>query len=206
MVAVFVLLVSLLCTFLAVLNVYAGYNRRTIHSIVIKLFLTYSATLKTIEGAAKQVLAGTVGSKILGRLLGVGGGLQGFQFIPVQCVYNAKGTSDFPTRFFVTCLTYCLLPVLCIVTSTIFSAIFYMIVRSHFLEKTKKQYKLVSMLKLEGLDEIAARVTKELEGLRIVMIWRYAEFNTELSLLQRVRRFVKDMVSGDVDVDKLKPF
>eukprot|EP01054_Gregarina_sp_Poly1_P008805 Gregarina_sp_Poly_1__8804@NODE_528_length_7666_cov_26_468351_g418_i0_p2_GENE_NODE_528_length_7666_cov_26_468351_g418_i0NODE_528_length_7666_cov_26_468351_g418_i0_p2_ORF_typecomplete_len274_score26_827tm_7/PF08395_12/0_055Claudin_3/PF06653_11/0_029Claudin_3/PF06653_11/4e02InaFmotif/PF15018_6/0_57MCLC/PF05934_11/1_2_NODE_528_length_7666_cov_26_468351_g418_i029303751 len=194
LVCIYILLVSLLCTFLAILNVYAGFNRRTIHSIVIKIFLTYSATLMTVEGSIKQALKGTRIQNFLNNLLAFTTGFQSLEFYPFECILFRDEETPYYRRFFAANTMFCLLPLLCIGTSTLLSGAFYLIARPFFLEKVRKRYRFVVMLRDAGLGDIADRVTKELESFRIVSIWRYAEFGESLSFGKRFNRFLKDMV------------
>lgn len=157
---------------LAMLTIRAGYNRRSMHAIILKIFLSYYSTIFLVLDLSKNVL-------------GILSGINSIELFPVHCLF---GHSDRQIdRLFTMVVTYSLLPVFLIFTSTGLSFLFYIYIRRRYVPVYQKNMHRLSVLRASGLKDIADRLQEEIYGDRILGIWRYAK-SSRLT-------FLKDMMT-----------
>lgn len=191
----FVLLfVTVACIGLAMLTIKAGYSRRSIHSIVIKIALAYSATLHTFDDSVVALASSSVIGSGWTFFQTIQRFLERVELLPFECLLGPQ-VQEYSNRFLYSSLIYSLLPVFVMLTATAFSAILYSIARPKYLQRAQRRAKLVNMLNAAALTNKALEVAFEIDAQRILGIWRYAEIVQPLTRTKRVARFLKDMVS-----------
>ncbi|KAF8821572.1 kringle domain-containing protein [Cardiosporidium cionae] len=186
--------------FMTYINVSAGYNRKSIHSIVIKIatnYLTCMAVLQVVRlteiDLPSWVADATKNASKLGTL--------DFNFFStsIDCLLRSSSGSSHAESFFRSMLFYAMLPLLFPLTITFFVFVIVAFIKHSRKAQIAKKLFLLQQTKQFGLDSVCEGLIEEYENDRIFMIMRYIPIPGE-SASKRIAKQFEDMIPVYVTV------
>ncbi|KAL8274450.1 hypothetical protein Esti_001610 [Eimeria stiedai] len=180
---------------MAYMNVAAGFNRRSIHSIVIKIasnFFTCMSVLGAVDfdtialPSWLESLTNTVSETITQK-----GGSS--RMMAVECLLREGFSLSFADSFFYTMLFYALLPVS---MPFVVTFILYFLVRrfQHYSKPgIKKKLRLLEETEKYGLTNLTEQLREKYEEDRAFMMFRYIPIPGD-SYWRRLSKFLEDMI------------
>ncbi|KEP66249.1 UNVERIFIED_CONTAM: kringle domain-containing protein [Hammondia hammondi] len=176
------------------MNVAAGFNRRSIHSIVIKIasnYLTGISVLSVIDFSTiafpswitdlTATVTETVAAKHSTRLMSV------------DCLLRDNFDLSFSESFFYTMVFYALIPIALPIVATIIMSIIVYRVRAWYHNSTQRKLELLKQTMQYGLYGLAQQLKEKYEEDRVFMIFRYIALPGE-SIFRRAAKFMEDMI------------
>ncbi|KAL8438432.1 hypothetical protein ACSSS7_000175 [Eimeria intestinalis] len=180
---------------MAYMNVAAGFNRRSIHSIVIKIasnFLTCMSVLGVVDfntialPSWLKSFTNTVSETITQKEGST-------QMMSVECLLREGFSLSFAESFFYTMLFNALLPV---ILPLIVTFILYFLVRrfQHYNKSAiKKKLRLLGETEKYGLSNLTDQLREKYEEDRAFMMFRYIPIPGD-SYSRRIMKFLEDMI------------
>lgn len=190
----FVVAILTFCFIMTQLNVSAGFNRRTIHSIVIKIGLNYfasAAVLQEIEyGEMKwpEWLTSAMSTKH-----GTSGSLP-TEYFSVECLLRRTWPElSHADAFFWTVVMYAALPILIPILITLFVLPIFLFLRHRQSDSIRRRLAILQQLVQQGLTDLYVKVHQELANERILTVFRYVPMPRE-GAWRRCVKFLEDMI------------
>lgn len=180
---------------MAYMNVAAGFNRRSIHSIVIKIasnFMTCMSVLAVVDFNKIEFpswltsITSTVSETITQNKGNT-------HMMAVECLFREGLSLSFADSFFYTMLFYALLPILLPFVCTF---ILYFLVnrfRYYYRNAIKKKLRLLDETEKHGLTNLTEQLRDKYEEDRAFMIFRYIPIPGD-SRWRRFTKFMEDMI------------
>lgn len=179
---------------MAYMNVAAGFNRRSIHSVVIKIasnFFTCMSILSVVEYDRITFpswitnLTTTVTETMVTK--------EKNHITSVECLLREGLSLSFADSFFYTMLFHALLPIALPLITTVMMFVFVDRVRYFYRNAIKKKLKLLEETANYGLIALTEQLREKYDEDRAFMIFRYIPLPGE-SVWRRFQKFMEDMI------------
>ncbi|KAL8432332.1 hypothetical protein ACSSS7_004699 [Eimeria intestinalis] len=179
---------------MAYMNVAAGFNRRSIHSIVIKIasnFITCMSVLVVVDYEQVRFPSWfySVTSNVSEQIYST----KKTHFMAVDCVLRDKLDLSYADSFFYTMLFYALVPIILPVVATL---IMFFIVREakrYFRHSTQRKLGVLQQTIRFNLTSLTEQLRDKLEEDRLFLMFRYIPLPGE-TVWRRVYKFFEDMI------------
>ncbi|OXB71558.1 UNVERIFIED_CONTAM: hypothetical protein H355_000029 [Colinus virginianus] len=186
-----ILLFNIVMTYM---NVAAGFNRRSIHSIVIKIASNF-LTCMSVVGALdfNNIRLPDWAARLTTRVTAQVTVERRVQWLSVDCLLRQGFHLSYPDSFFYTMLFYALLPIVLPIFAT---AIMYVLVsrmQAWYRVSTKRKLNLINQAELCGLTALSEQLRERCAQDRVFLIFRYIPLPGE-SRLTRFAKFMEDMI------------
>lgn len=176
------------------MNVAAGFNRRSIHSIVIKIASNYMTGISVLGVLDfNEIALPDWVTQITASVTEQVAAKQRTKFMAVDCILRENFNLSFADSFFYTMVFYALLPIALPIVVTV---IMFIIVRracAWYHKSTQKKLDLLKQTQQYGLYTLSAQLREKYEEDRLFMIFRYIPLPGE-SLFKRTMKFMEDMI------------
>ncbi|EZG86250.1 putative cysteine repeat modular protein [Gregarina niphandrodes] len=184
---------TLFCLSLAVLNVKAGANRKSIHSLVLKLMIAFVADLQTYTTYLTTTLL---------HYVNLGGGSDSSSTpsgVRIQDLYDLgflqclSKSDTFAERYRDGMLFFNAVPLLSGLFVTFIAASVVGLSIPLHANSIRKRRRLYEMLIQKNLIDAAAKLGREIDNTRTLSVWRYTTARP-IPVAAHVIRFFRDMV------------
>ncbi|KAL8275639.1 hypothetical protein Esti_000590 [Eimeria stiedai] len=179
---------------MAYMNVAAGFNRRSIHSIVIKIasnFITCMSVLFVVNYEQIQLpswfhsLTSNVSEQISST--------EKTHFMAVDCVLRDKLGLSYGDSFFYTMLFYAFLPIFLPVVATLIMFLFVREAKRYFRHSTQRKLGVLQQTIRFNLTSLTEQLRDKLEEDRLFLMFRYIPLPGE-TVWRRLYKFFEDMI------------
>ncbi|KAL8448882.1 hypothetical protein Emed_003452 [Eimeria media] len=179
---------------MAYMNVAAGFNRRSIHSIVIKIasnFITCMSVLFVVDYEQIQLpswfhsLRSNVSEQISSS--------EKTHFMAVDCVLRDKLDLSYGDSFFYTMLFYAFLPIILPVVATLIMFLFVREAKRYFRHSTQRKLGVLQQTIRFNLTSLTEQLRDKLEEDRLFLMFRYIPLPGE-TVWRRLYKFFEDMI------------
>ncbi|PFH33290.1 kringle domain-containing protein [Besnoitia besnoiti] len=176
------------------MNVAAGFNRRSIHSIVIKIASNYLTCLSVLSVIDFNTIAFPSWVTDLTTTVTESVSAQSrTRLMSVDCLLRENLNLSFSDSFFYTMVFYALIPIVLPIIVTIMMSIVVSRVRVWYRKSTQKKLDLLKQTQQYGLYTLAEQLKEKYEEDRVFMIFRYIPLPGE-SIFRRMTKFMEDMI------------
>ena len=181
---------------MAYMNVAAGFNRRSIHSIVIKIasnFLTCMSVLTVVDFNQISLptwvtnLTQNVSETIIQKEA------SSTRFTAVECLLREGFSLSFSDSFFYSMLLNALLPIILPILATFILYFFLHRFQHYYRNSIKKKLLLLAETERYGLTSLTVQLKERYEEDRAFMMFRYVPIPGD-SQWRRWVKFVEDMI------------
>ncbi|CBZ52831.1 hypothetical protein NCLIV_026200 [Neospora caninum Liverpool] len=176
------------------MNVAAGFNRRSIHSIVIKIASNYLTGISVLSVIDFNTIAfPTWITDLTTTVTETVSAKHSTRVMSVDCLLRDNFDLSFSESFFYTMVFYALVPIALPILVTIIMFIIVYRVCAWYRKSTQRKLELLKQTMQYGLYSLAQQLKEKYEEDRVFMIFRYIVLPGE-SIFRRAAKFMEDMI------------
>ncbi|KAL8430920.1 hypothetical protein Efla_007368 [Eimeria flavescens] len=179
---------------MAYMNVAAGYNRRSIHSIVIKIasnFITCMSVLFVVD--FEQLELPSWFSSLKSNVTEQISSTQKTHWMAVDCFLRDKLDLSYGDSFFYTMLFYALLPIVLPISATLIMFLIVHRAKHYFRHSTQRKLSVLQQTIRFNMTELTEQLRDKLEEDRLFLMFRYIPLPGETTW-RRAYKFFEDMI------------
>ncbi|SBT75518.1 cysteine repeat modular protein 2, putative [Plasmodium ovale] len=191
-VSIFVLLFTVI---MAYLNVFTGANRKSVHSIVIKIAVNYFSCMKIfyIMGTSEIYFPVNFSSHVNYIIENIKKLLKAKKNYGPYCILTSYFNLAHSDAYFYGMVYYAFRPILLAITLTILMFLVVEIYKFKVRKETKIELKVIDKIKELGNNELHEQIMLELASERALVLFRYIPIPGD-SRLKRIQNFLEDMI------------
>ncbi|GAW79322.1 cysteine repeat modular protein 2 [Plasmodium gonderi] len=191
-VSIFILLFTVI---MAYLNVFTGDNRKSVHSIVIKIAVNYFSCMKIfyVVGTSELYFPSNFSSHINYIIQNIKRLLKAKKNSGLYCILTSYFDISHSDAYFYGMLFYAFRPILLAITLTILVYLMVEIYKFKVRDETRIKLNVIDKIKELGKTELYEEIMKELASERALVLFRYIPIPGD-SKFKRIRNFLEDMI------------
>ncbi|SCO65374.1 cysteine repeat modular protein 2, putative [Plasmodium vivax] len=191
-VSIFVLLFTVI---MAYLNVFTGANRKSVHSIVIKIALNYFSCMKIfyVMGTSELYFPLNFSSHVNYIIQSIKTLLKAKKNYGPYCILTTYFNFSHSDAYYYGMLFYALRPILLAITLTILMYLMVEIYKFKVRDQTRIKLNVVDKIKELGKTKLYEEIMQELPSERGLVLFRYIPIPGD-SKFKRIKKFLEDMI------------
>ncbi|UKK00779.2 hypothetical protein MACK_000853 [Theileria orientalis] len=179
---------------MACLNISAGFNRRSIHSVVIKIALNYAICTSVINVINFGELKIPMGlSKITNSFTKVFDSEDVVYYTSIDCLVRKLFKVNHADSLFYVTLYTAFLPIILLFVVTMLMWVILSIFKIRRYNDTRTKLALLQQAEIQGMHKISEGLREQYENERLLMIFRYIPLPNQTMWL-KFRNFIEDMI------------
>ncbi|BAM39531.1 uncharacterized protein TOT_010001343 [Theileria orientalis strain Shintoku] len=179
---------------MACLNISAGFNRRSIHSVVIKIALNYAictSVINVINFAELKIPMGL--SRITNSFTKVFDSEDVVYYTSIDCLIRKFLKVNHADSLFYVTLYTVFLPIILLFVVTMLMWVILSIFKVRKYNDTRTKLALLQQAEIQGMHKISEKLREQYENERLLMIFRYIPLPNQTIWL-KFRNFIEDMI------------
>ncbi|UKJ88385.2 hypothetical protein MACJ_000829 [Theileria orientalis] len=179
---------------MACLNISAGFNRRSIHSVVIKIALNYAICTSVINVINFGELKIPMGlSKITNSFTKVFDSEDVVYYTSIDCLVRKLFKVNHADSLFYVTLYTAFLPIILLFVVTMLMWVILSIFKVRRYNDTRTKLALLQQAEIQGMHKISEGLREQYENERLLMIFRYIPLPNQTMWI-KFRNFIEDMI------------
>lgn len=179
---------------IACLNVSAGFNRRSIHSVVIKIALNYCTCMSVLNVINYNEISLPIQvTNIINAWSRKFSSSKRMYLMSMDCLIRNHYNVSHADSFFYSMMAFALLPIVLIISVTILMWIILNLIKIKKHKTIKSKILLLYQAKSHGLDALASRLIHKYSNERLFLIFRYISLPGQNGFVKFLH-FLDDMI------------